>query len=360
MAVFSDKASQIIQNTLYPLARYHLFTLEPEVSHARAMAWLKLSHRIGLSRKSRPLSGRNSSLCGLNFLNPVGLAAGLDKDGRYIDALGSLGFGAIEVGTVTPKPQSGNPRPRLYRLSSEQAIINRMGFNNQGVDALVQRLQRRSFQGVLGVNLGKNRATTSSRAADDYCYGMQQVYPWCDYIAINISSPNTAGLRDLQHEDQLTQLLNAISRQQRKLEQHWRRDVPVFLKVAPDLDDQAIEWISRQVKACGIAGLIVSNTTVSRAQVQQHLYAEQAGGLSGAPLRATAESVLIKFRQAAPDCALIGVGGIMSGSDGEQRLMAGADLIQIYTGFIYTGPELVGDIVTRTANLSSMPIPSVL
>jgi dihydroorotate dehydrogenase subfamily 2 len=284
---------------------------------------------------------------GLKFPNPVGLAAGFDKDGDYLDAFGSMGFGFLEVGTVTPRPQPGNPSPRLFRLPEYQALINRMGFNNKGVDHLVERLKSRRYDGIIGVNIGKNKSTPVERAAEDYVHCLKKVYPLADYVTVNVSSPNTPGLRDLQYGDQLAALLSVIGNEQRVLERIFHRFVPVVVKVAPDLDDQAIEFIAKTVVAAGLQGVIATNTTSDKSLVVKNRYWQQEGGLSGQPIIVKADRVLRKMRQALPnDQVVIGVGGIVEGSQAAQKISHGADLVQVYTGLIYAGPCLVRDCVS--------------
>jgi dihydroorotate dehydrogenase len=283
---------------------------------------------------------------GLRFPNPVGLAAGLDKDARYIDALAALGFGFIEVGTVTPRPQPGNPRPRLFRIEQASAIVNRMGFNNDGVDRLVENVRRSRFRGVLGINIGKNFDTPLDRAAEDYVHCLQKVYPHASYVTVNISSPNTAGLRQLQEAAALESLLAAIMAARARLaDQHGRR-VPIALKIAPDLDDAQVQAIADLLRRHGVDAVIATNTTLARNGVAALPYGNEAGGLSGGPLTGRArDTVQALSRALAGAIPVIGAGGIMSGRDAMDRITAGASLIQIYTGLIYRGPALIQECI---------------
>ncbi|HHM04608.1 MAG TPA: quinone-dependent dihydroorotate dehydrogenase [Gammaproteobacteria bacterium] len=332
---------------MYPLLRFVLFRLDPETAHHLALSGLKLLARTGILRLC---CGRRivapCRVMGLDFPNPVGLAAGLDKNGDYIDALGALGFGFIEVGTVTPRPQAGNPRPRLFRLPGAHALINRMGFNNKGVNHLVEQVRRSRFDGVLGINIGKNRDTPVARAAQDYLYCLRKVYPFAGYVAVNVSSPNTPGLRQLQGRAALEALLRALKAAQRELAEQHGRYVPLVLKIAPDLAPGAIADLAAVVVAHEVDGVIATNTTVSREGVQGLAQAAEQGGLSGAPLKHSADDVLRVLAGAlAGRAAIIAAGGIMCGADGRDKVKAGADLVQIYTGLIYRGPALVNEVV---------------
>jgi dihydroorotate dehydrogenase len=279
---------------------------------------------------------------GIDFPNPVGLAAGLDKNGEYVDALAALGFGFIEVGTVTPRPQPGNPRPRMFRLEEREALINRLGFNNQGVERLLRNLERARFSGVLGINIGKNFDTPIERAADDYLACLDAVYARASYITVNISSPNTKNLRDLQSGEKLDELLGAVMARRAALAKREARVKPLVVKVAPDLDDAQIDAIAELAVKHRIDALIATNTTVSRDAVSGHRLAGESGGLSGRPLFALSTAVLAKLARAlAGRVPLIGVGGILSGADARAKVDAGAALVQVYTGFIYRGPELI-------------------
>jgi len=333
---------------MYSLARPFLFGLDAEHAHGLGLKAMELAYRTGtsplLARKIEPLP---TKAFGLTFPNPVGLAAGLDKNGAHIDALLALGFGFVEIGTVTPRAQPGNPKPRMFRLPQHKAVINRLGFNNEGVDALVANVGRaRRKTGLLGINIGRNKDTSNERAASDYLYCLERVYPLADYITVNISSPNTAGLRELQEEQALRQLIGALRESQEELgAQHGKR-VPMLVKIAPDLSDEDIDAVARVLRDLSVDGVIATNTTVSRMSVQEHPLAHETGGLSGAPLMGQATMVLRKLRTRLPDSIpVIGVGGILSGADAVAKMSAGATLIQCYTGLVYRGPELVGECV---------------
>lgn len=285
---------------------------------------------------------------GLEFPNPVGLAAGLDKDAAHIDSLARMGFGFIEAGTVTPRPQPGNPRPRLFRLRSRQAIINRFGFNNVGLDAFLANVARTRWRGILGINIGKNADTPPERAADDYAVGLERVYAAASYVTINISSPNTKGLRALQEKDSLNGLLERLSTLRDTLAAKHGKRVPLVLKVAPDLDVPQVKDIADAILRHRIDGLIATNTSTSREGVEGLRHAEEAGGLSGAPILDRATRVLEAFSESLPEKTLIGAGGILSGADAAAKFAAGASLVQLYTGLIYRGPELVGECVSAS------------
>jgi dihydroorotate dehydrogenase len=283
---------------------------------------------------------------GLEFANPVGLAAGLDKDAAHIDALARMGFGFIEVGTVTPRPQPGNPRPRLFRIAQKEALINRFGFNNVGLDAFLQNVARARWRGVLGINIGRNASTPAERAADDYELGLEKVYGAASYVTINISSPNTAGLRSLQEKDSLEELLGRLSSLREKLSERHGKRVPLVLKVAPDLEPEGIRTIAQAVQRHRIDGVIATNTSTSRQGVENLRHANEAGGLSGAPLLRKSTAVLRELKSLLPDITLIGAGGISSAQDANEKRAAGATLVQLYTGLIYRGPRLVGECVS--------------
>lgn len=332
---------------MYGFARPLLFRLDAERAHGLALASLDAAHRAGMMQLlAKPPSPLPTEAFGLRFPNPVGLAAGLDKNGAHIDALFALGFGFVEVGTVTPKPQAGNPKPRMFRLPRHRALINRLGFNNQGVDALVANVGRAKRAGILGINIGKNKDTPNENAADDYLFCLERVYPLADYVTVNISSPNTAGLRELQEEQALRRLIGTLrDAQERLAAQHGRR-VPVLVKVAPDLSDDDIEAAARVLSDLHVDGVIATNTTVSRINVQTDRRAGEAGGLSGEPLMNKSTTVLRMLRTRLPDSIpLVGVGGILSGADAVKKFAAGASLVQVYSGLIYRGPELIGDCV---------------
>jgi dihydroorotate dehydrogenase len=326
--------------SLYGLARPLLFALDPETAHRFT---LRLSDFLSFPAvPSAPVE-----VMGLRFPNPVGLAAGLDKDAAHIDALARMGFGFLEVGTVTPRPQPGNPRPRLFRLAEKEAIINRFGFNNVGVDEFVRNVGRARWKGVLGINIGKNADTPAERAADDYAIGFEKVYSSASYVTINISSPNTKNLRDLQQDEQLNALLARLSSLRKDLEQRHGKRVPLALKIAPDLEDMQIASIADAVRRHRIDALIATNTSTSREGIEGLRHAAQAGGLSGAPITRRSTLVLGQFRKAlGNEVPLIGAGGIMSGADAAGKRSAGAALVQLYTGLIYRGPALVSECVS--------------
>lgn len=329
---------------LYSLARPLLFSLAPERAHELTLSLLKSSHKMGLMRQN--VAAKPVTCMGIEFPNPVGLAAGLDKNGAYIDALASQGFGFIEIGTITPRPQAGNPHPRLFRLPQAKAIINRMGFNNDGVDQLVENVKAAKFKGILGINIGKNADTPVEKAVDDYLICLEKVYNYASYITVNISSPNTKNLRSLQSGDALTELLETLKKRQLELAQKYQHYVPLVLKVAPDLDNSDIAFIAKQLLQFKIDGLIVTNTTLSREGVEGLEHAEEAGGLSGAPVFEKSTACLAAFAAVLKgQIPLIGVGGILSGADAVAKKQAGASLVQVYSGLIYTGPKLVKDCV---------------
>ncbi len=333
---------------MYSLARPFLFGLDAEHAHGLGLKAMELAYRTGTSPLlAKPVEPLPTKAFGLTFPNPVGLAAGLDKNGAHIDALLALGFGFIEIGTVTPRAQAGNPKPRMFRLPQHQAVINRLGFNNEGVDALVKNVERaRRKDGLLGINIGRNKDTSNDRAASDYLYCLERVYPLADYITVNISSPNTAGLRELQEEQALRQLIGSLRESQEELgAQHGKR-VPMLVKIAPDLSDEDIDAVARVLRDLSVDGVIATNTTVSRMSVQEHRLAYETGGLSGAPLMGQSTMVLRKLRTRLPDSIpVIGVGGILSGADAVAKMAAGATMVQFYTGMVYRGPELVHECV---------------
>lgn len=331
---------------MYSMLRELLFLLPPELSHHTALRGLKLAYSLGLNGKPEPIMGQPVTVMGIEFPNRVGLAAGLDKNAEFIDPLASCGFGFIEVGTVTPRPQPGNPHPRLFRLKEAQAIINRMGFNNHGLDYFLAQVQQAKYQGVLGINIGKNFDTPVERAADDYLKGLKHVYEHADYITVNISSPNTPGLRSLQYGDDLKRLLEAIKQEQAVLAQQQGRYVPIAVKVAPDLSAEEIAGMAEVFLACELDGLIATNTTLDKSSVAQLEHGAEQGGLSGKPLTQSSTKVIKQFHEhLAQKVPIIGVGGIMSAEDAVAKLQAGASLVQIYSGFIYAGPQLIKDCV---------------
>ncbi len=339
----------------YALTRPFLFGLDPERAHdltLHALARLQNTPAQCLWRQARvedPVT-----LAGLRFANRIGLAAGLDKNGLCIDGLGAMGFGHLEVGTVTPLPQPGNPPPRMFRIPARQALINRMGFNNEGLQAFVANVRRsQSFRaggGVLGLNIGKNAATPIERAADDYLRGLSGVYPHADYVAVNISSPNTKNLRALQGDAALDGLLAALQLRRQALALEHGRPVPLFVKIAPDLDGMQVGAIAATLQKNGIDGVIATNTTLAREAVLGQPHAEEAGGLSGRPVFEASNRVIALLRAAlGPGYPIIGVGGVISGADARAKLAAGADLVQIYTGLIYRGPALVPEAAAAIA-----------
>jgi len=324
----------------YALARPLLFSLDPETAHHAALTLSRFSVRARVAE--RPVTAM-----GIRFPNPVGLAAGLDKDAAHIDGLARLGFGFLEVGTVTPRAQPGNPRPRIFRIVQKDALINRFGFNNVGVDAFLANLARTRWRGILGINIGKNFDTPLERASDDYAFCLEKVYGAASYVTVNVSSPNTKGLRDLQQERQLEELLDRLSHARERLARSYGRRVPLVLKVAPDLEPEQIRTIADAVLRCRFDGLIATNTSVSREGVEGLPHADEAGGLSGAPILERSTRVLSSFSERlAGKVALIGAGGILSGEDARRKIGAGADLVQLYTGLIYRGPALVRECVS--------------
>ncbi len=330
---------------MFQLLRPALFALDPETAHHATLDALRTAHCLGtLPLLVKRPADDPRTVMGITFPNPVGLAAGLDKNGAYIDALAALGFGFLEIGTVTPRPQPGNPKPRLFRLPEAQGIINRMGFNNDGVDRLIENVKRASYKGILGINIGKNFDTPIEDAADDYLIGLRKVYPHASYVAINISSPNTKNLRQLQGGDELDALLSRLKAEQSKLADAHGKYVPLAVKIAPDLAPSQIERIARLLRQHHIDGVIATNTTLARDGVEHLPHHDEAGGLSGAPVREKSTAV-IRQLAAELDGALpiIGVGGILKGTDAQEKMQAGAALVQIYSGMIYRGPELIAE-----------------
>jgi dihydroorotate dehydrogenase len=335
---------------LYPLARQLLFCLSPEASHHVALRGISLVERLGLTGVLPAVPAQPVEAMGLVFPNPVGLAAGLDKNGDYIDGLAALGFGFIEIGTITPRPQPGNPQPRLFRLPEATAIINRMGFNNLGVDHLVRRVEQSRYRGILGINIGKNFDTPVEQAADDYLTCLDKVYAHASYITVNISSPNTKGLRSLQSGDALAALLEPLKNRQAQLATQHGRYVPLAVKIAPDLERSDVEVIAELMRRFEIDGVIATNTTIARAGVEKLPHGQEAGGLSGAPVRESSTRVLHELVQALEGkLPVIGVGGITDGASAAEKAEAGAALVQVYTGFIYRGPALVREAAAAIA-----------
>ena len=338
---------------MYPLLRNALFKLPPETAHHLTLSGLNALYRLGLCGLVSPaIPDDERTVMGLNFPNPVGLAAGLDKNGACIDGLASLGFGFIEIGTITPLPQPGNPKPRLFRLPEASAIINRMGFNNMGVDALIANVKRADYKGILGINIGKNAATPIENAASDYLSCLNSVYPHASYVTVNISSPNTKNLRQLQDEAALNDLLTKLKAEQKMLADKHGRYVPIALKIAPDMEDGQIAQIASLLMKHRIDGVIATNTTLSRAGVEHLAHGSEAGGLSGAPVRekstALIEKLAVHLQGALP---IIGAGGILSGADAAEKISAGASLVQLYSGLIYRGPRLVSECAEAIRNL---------
>jgi len=346
---------------MYSLLRPALFALDPEATHHLTLGSLRSAYSLGLGgliAKRPPDNPR--TVMGLAFPNPVGLAAGLDKNGDCIDGLAALGFGFIEIGTVTPLPQPGNPKPRLFRLPRANAIINRMGFNNDGVDKLIENVKRADYRGILGINIGKNAATPIEKAADDYLICLRKVYAHADYVTVNISSPNTKNLRQLQDEGALNDLLSQLKAEQHRLADTHGKYVPLAVKVAPDMDGGQIAKIARLLVQHRMDGVIATNTTLSREGVEHLPHGAETGGLSGAPLCEKSTAVIRQLGAELQACTkqgrgsalpIIGVGGILSGADAAGKIEAGAALVQLYSGLIYRGPALVGEACTAIRNL---------
>jgi len=330
---------------MYSILRPLLFSLNPETSHNLSLSLLDKAERLHLlGVLSVNVPENPVTIMGIKFPNPVGLAAGLDKNGDYFNALGSLGFGFIEIGTVTPKPQPGNVKPRLFRLPEAQAIINRMGFNNKGVDHLIERVKKRRYQGVLGINIGKNAATPVENALGDYVIGMQKVYAYADYITVNISSPNTQGLRSLQFGDSLKSLLSGLKEEQHRLQQSHGKYVPFAVKIAPDMNFEETSQVAEILLANKIDAVIATNTTLSREGVENLSFGNEAGGLSGQPVQQKSTLMIQNLKSILGDkMPIIGVGGINDAESAAQKMRAGASLVQIYTGFIYKGPAVIAE-----------------
>ena len=332
---------------LYPFARPFLFALDPETAHDLAFSGLDQAARFGLARLAASrIAATPVSVMGITFPNRVGLAAGLDKNAQHLAGLSTFGFGFLEAGTVTPRPQPGNPKPRMWRLPRANALINRLGFNNDGVERFMANVAKSAYRGILGINIGRNFDTPNNRAADDYVKCLRAVYTKADYVTVNISSPNTTGLRELQAGDALAALLRTLQKERSALAQQHGRQVPVVVKIAPDLTDAGVRDVARLLALHRCDGVIATNTTIARDGVAGLPHADQAGGLSGGPLRERSTAV-IRLLAHALDGALpiIGVGGILSGEDAREKVAAGASLVQIYTGLIYCGPQLVAECV---------------
>ncbi|MEH6344057.1 MAG: quinone-dependent dihydroorotate dehydrogenase [Bermanella sp.] len=330
---------------MYELIRKFLFKLNAETSHELTLDLLGAAKRLGVLGLFAPkVPNQPVELLGLTFPNSVGLAAGLDKNGDYIDALGSLGFGFIEIGTITPRPQPGNPKPRLFRLPEHEAIINRMGFNNKGVDHLVEQVKKSQYKGVLGINIGKNFDTAVEDADRDYEICLEKVYAHADYVAVNISSPNTPGLRKLQFGESLTSLLSTLKAAQVRLQGEHGKYTPILVKIAPDMDEAETRLVATALLESDMDGVISTNTTLAREAVAGHVYADEAGGLSGLPVREASNHVLAWLKdELQGKMPIIGVGGILDGASAAQKASLGADLVQVYSGFIYKGPKLISE-----------------
>jgi dihydroorotate dehydrogenase len=341
-------------HSLYPLLRPFLFRLEAETAHEWTVKLLRIGHGLGLLNPKSEIRNPKSSvqILGLNFPNALGLAAGMDKSASAVDAWLACGFGFVEVGTLTPRPQPGNPKPRLFRLIQHDAIINRMGFNNPGIQAAVRRLEQRKRTGIVGVNIGKNFDTPNETAVDDYVTCLRAAYSVADYIAVNISSPNTKGLRDLQAEEPIRRLVGTLKEEQGKLQTQHGKHTPLLVKIAPDLDAVQIEMLARVFAEHHLDGVIATNTTITRQGVETHKLAAETGGLSGAPLTQRSTEVIRALRAALPEkMPIIGVGGILSAENALEKLGAGASLVQIYTGLVYRGPELVSQCVKAASGI---------
>lgn len=331
---------------IYPLIRPLLFQLDAETAHEVTLKLLNFAYRSGINKLiTTAVNDKPLKIMGLDFKNPVGLAAGLDKNGDYIDALAALGFGFIEIGTVTPRPQPGNPKPRLFRLPEHHAIINRMGFNNKGIDHLINNVKSCRYQGILGINIGKNADTPIESAVNDYLIGLCKAYPYASYITINISSPNTKNLRQLQQGDEMRQLIKTLKTEQLKLQQEHGKYVPLVLKIAPDLTTDDVSRIARLLMEFNIDGVIATNTTIDRSQIVNHPLAGESGGLSGSPVKDKSTAIVKRLSaELNGRIPIIAAGGILSAKDAQEKFAAGAALVQVYSGLIYQGPELIKEI----------------
>ena len=338
---------------MYSLAKPFLFRLDAEQAHGLGLKAIEAAYRAGLNPLLASKPPRlTTKAFGIEFANPVGLAAGLDKNGEHIDALMALGFGFVEIGTTTPRPQEGNPKPRMFRLPERMAVINRLGFNNTGVDDLVRNVERARREGILGINIGKNRGTPNDKAHTDYIYCLERVFALADYVTVNISSPNTTGLRDLQEEETLRRFIGELRGAQEELGSVNGHRTPMLLKVSPDMTDAEMDGVAEVLNRARIDGVIMGNTTVDRSEIAGHRRAGEAGGLSGAPLYERANTALRKMRLRLDDSIpIIGVGGITSGADAAAKISAGAKLVQFYTGMVFRGPELVAECVTSIRRL---------
>lgn len=333
-------------SNLYPLLRPLLFKLDAESAHSVTVKLMQMGLKLGMLGSGSPQSSTPTSVMGISFPNQVGLAAGMDKSASCVDAWSALGFGFVEVGTLTPRPQPGNPKPRLFRLVQHEAIINRMGFNNPGIASAVAKLSTRTSKAVVGVNIGKNFDTPNERAVDDYLICLREAFPVADYIVVNISSPNTKGLRDLQAEEPIRKLIGTLQEEKQRLTTEQGRHVPLLVKIAPDLESEQIESLARVFTENALDGVIATNTTISREAVKGHPRANETGGLSGAPVKERSSEVIRALASALPkSIPIIGVGGIMSGADAKEKIASGASLVQLYSGLVYHGPSLVSDVV---------------
>lgn len=339
--------------SLYPALKPWLFKMDAEHAHEWTTRMMRVANGLGLlTAGQETLVSKPVECLGLKFPNALGLAAGMDKSASAVEAWSALGFGFVEVGTLTPRPQPGNPKPRLFRLPEHEALINRMGFNNVGIHAAVKRLEKRRTKAVVGVNIGKNFDTPNEAAVNDYLYCLKVAYPVADYIAVNISSPNTKGLRDLQAEESIRQLLAAVKKEQASLQTEHGKKVPVLVKIAPDLEGAQIEALARVFNELAVDGVIATNTTISRAAVAGHPLENEAGGLSGAPVKQRSTEVIRAFRELLREqTPIIGVGGILSGADAAEKMQAGASLVQVYSGLVYRGPGLVRDVLETIGKL---------
>jgi dihydroorotate dehydrogenase len=337
--------------SLYPALKPWLFQMDAERAHEWTTWMMRIAHGFGLLTAGQGRLPQTPVSClGLHFPNALGLAAGMDKSASAVEAWSALGFGFVEVGTLTPRPQPGNPKPRLFRLPEHEALINRMGFNNVGIQAAVKRLEKRRCNAVVGVNIGKNFDTPNEHAVQDYLDCLKAAYPVADYIAVNISSPNTKGLRDLQAEESIRELLGALKKEQSILQKDSGKKVPMLVKIAPDLEAPQIEALARVFNELAVDGVIATNTTINRAAIAGHRLENEAGGLSGAPVKARSTQVIQAFRELLHEATpIIGVGGILSGADAQEKLQAGAALVQVYSGLVYRGPGLVRDVLTALA-----------
>ena len=331
----------------YPVMKPWLFRLDAETAHTLTVKMMVIAHKLGMLKSVVTTPQQPRNVMGLTFPNALGLAAGMDKSASAVEAWGAIGFGSIEVGTLTPRPQPGNPKPRLFRLPEHEALINRMGFNNPGIHSAVKKLRHRRTKAIVGVNIGKNFDTPNEKAVDDYLICLKAAYPVADYVAVNISSPNTKGLRDLQAEGAVRELISALKKEQAALKQEHGKTVPLLVKIAPDLNDMQIEALARVFNEQNIDGVIATNTTIDREAVAGHALAQETGGLSGAPVRDRSNLVLQAFRMLLKEqMPIIGVGGILNGADAAEKLKAGAALVQVYSGLVYRGPGLVRDVLS--------------